>query len=78
MISKARSAIRLLRIVPPAIVAWHLVAPPAWAQAEPPAGTSTKSYVLPYILVILVTALGLLVVLRPSPRKSGNRPKAEG
>ena len=55
---------------------WLVAASPVWAQPEPQMGAASKSYVLPYIMVILVTALGLLVVLRPSTRKSGSRPKS--
>jgi heme/copper-type cytochrome/quinol oxidase subunit 2 len=56
---------------------WLVAASPAWAAQEPQPqmGATNKSYVLPYIMVILVTALGMLVVLRPSARKGSSRPK---
>jgi hypothetical protein len=48
-------------------VAWLGCAVPAWAQqaGEEEGG---KSYVLPYVLVVLVIILGLVVVLRPVGR----------
>jgi hypothetical protein len=54
--------------------AWLATPEGAWAKppkvAEPPA---TKSYSLPYGLVILGVALGVIVVTRPSNRL--NEPK---
>ena len=49
---------------------WWLTAGLAWAQNDLQTGGATKSYVLPYLMVILVVALGLLIVLRSSGRAS--------
>ena len=50
--------------------AWLSLSQPAWAKkhedAPPP---PVKSYALPYALVILSLAFGLLVVCRPSHRQ---------
>ncbi len=54
-------------------ICWLGMCGVAFAQQkqEPPGG----SYVMPYILVLLVIALGLMSVLRPSRRR--DRAKAE-
>jgi hypothetical protein len=76
MMSRARRSALLLRNTTVLMAAWLVAASPVWAQElEPQMGAANKSYVLPYIMVVLVTALGLLVVLRPSARKSGSRSK---
>jgi len=67
---KIRQVVLLLyRLLVP-VSTWSLTASLAWAQVETQSGTETKSYVLPYLMVILIVALGLLIVLRSAGRAS--------
>ena len=50
------------------VIALLLLATEAWAQPVVQGGAVNKSYVLPYLMVTLVVALGLAIVLRPSGR----------
>lgn len=47
----------------------------AFAQAKTPAPPPSKAYVVPYVLVVLCIALGLLVVCRSGSR--ANEPKQD-
>ncbi len=51
-----------------------LAAPPLPAPVEDGVGAS-NSFALPYALVIMVVALGMLVVLRGSMRRERERPE---
>jgi hypothetical protein len=55
-----------------AVLAWSLTATVALAAAPPggPASDADKSYVIPYMLVVLAMALGLIIVCRSSNRSS--------
>ncbi len=55
-----------------AILAWSLTATMALAASAPgaPASDGDKSYVMPYMLVVLATALGLIIVCRSSNRSN--------
>lgn len=56
-------------------VAWSATASLAFAQqkAPPPA----KSYVLQYIVVLLVVALGIMIVVRPVNRSADIKVKSQ-
>jgi hypothetical protein len=51
-------------------LAWSIGARVTFAQAPSAAQAYEKSYVVPYILVLLACALGLLIVCRSSNRSS--------
>ena len=57
---------------------WTVACNPVLAQAPAPgtpaAADSSNNYALPYALVIMVVALGMLVVLRGSIRRERERP----
>jgi hypothetical protein len=59
-----------VRIAALALMTWSLGALPVHAQARGAAQAYEKSYVVPYILVLLACALGLLIVCRSSNRSS--------
>ncbi|HEV2969568.1 MAG TPA: hypothetical protein VGY55_06225 [Pirellulales bacterium] len=59
-----------VRIAAFAVIAWTLGAQAVFAQAPGAAQSYEKSYVVPYILVLLACALGLLIVCRSSNRSS--------
>ena len=50
---------------------------PAWAAPKPAEPTFEKPYVLPWTLVILCTALGLITICRPGKRADKARVKVE-
>jgi hypothetical protein len=50
------------------LVACSSMASVAWADASVPPAAPEKSYVLPYFLVVLACALGLMLVCRSSHR----------
>jgi hypothetical protein len=59
---------------------WTVGCSHALAQAPAPGGTPTTSdsssnYALPYVLVIMAIALGMLVVLRGSSRREREKPE---
>jgi fatty acid desaturase len=60
-----------LRFAIVAVLAWSLTATLAVAATAPGGpGGGDKSYVIPYMLVILAMALGLMIVCRSSNRSS--------
>jgi hypothetical protein len=67
-----RQYLRGLRIAAIAILALDFVAQSLLAQAPVPRGAQldTKSYAIPYFVVVLGCALGLLIVCRSSNRSS--------
>ncbi len=65
-----------------ALAAWgwtvacsHALALPPAPGGAPAAADSSNNYALPYALVIMVVALGMLVVLRGSMRRERERPE---
>jgi hypothetical protein len=64
-----------IRVATAALLAWTLTATMALAASTPggPAPDSAKSYVIPYFLVILAMALGLIIVCRSSNRSTDLR-----
>ena len=57
-----------------AVLAWSLTATMALAATAPgTSGGGDKSYVIPYMLVVLAMALGLMIVCRSSNRSSEMR-----
>jgi hypothetical protein len=64
-----------LRTVAVALLSSSLTATTALAASTPggPAPDSAKSYVIPYFLVILAMALGLIIVCRSSNRSTDLR-----
>jgi len=58
-----------LRIALVAVLAWSATALPLMAATPPPAPADTsKSWVVPYMIVILAIALGLMIVCRSANR----------
>jgi hypothetical protein len=63
-----------IRAATVALLAWSLTATMALAASTPGAPVdSGKSYVIPYFLVILAMALGLIIVCRSSNRSTDLR-----
>ena len=58
-------------------VSWLFAANSARAETAMEMGGEPKSYVLPYLMVVLVVALGLLLVLRSAGRVSDVTQKQE-
>ncbi len=57
-----------LLVVTITLVACLAVGNVAWADSSVPAAPAEKSYVLPYFVVVLACALGLMLVCRSSHR----------
>lgn len=62
-----------IRLVPMSFLVWLTTTGTVWAQG----GVTKSSYVVSYVLVVLVIALGLLVVLRPSGRRTEVKAKSD-
>ena len=63
-----RIAVRRTTRLATAVATWCLMAPMLFADAPAPEAAAEKSYVLPYIFVVLLCALGLAIVGRSAHR----------
>ncbi|MBN2577902.1 MAG: hypothetical protein JXB10_02845 [Pirellulales bacterium] len=59
---------------------WAMSASAVWArgEAEKSARSNTQGWILPYILVVLGIALGMLVVCKSSGRRDRAKPEGYG
>ena len=62
-------SLRRARVVLVALVLALASVSPAWAAPKKEEAAATKSYVLPYIIVLGVIGLSLMTICRPSRRK---------
>ena len=68
-ISRSLRSLRRARVVVVALVLALASVSPAWAAPKKEEVAATKSYVLPYIIVLGVIGLSLMTICRPSRRK---------
>ena len=68
ILARARGFAGRAAVLGLAVCFWLLTSPVAWAAKKKAVVVVEKSYVMPYMIVIAVIAVGLMTVCRPSRR----------